>query len=94
MRSSMKNRTLTTPIPETTYQLLHSLLGTGVMRVIISDTRIDYFPKMTQEAIDRVTANPPLYRDVMRHHFPATRQPGKFHPGDYDLTGRMIRFKT
>ncbi len=88
----MKNPTLI-PIPETTFNLLNTLLGTGVMRVIISDTRIEYFPRMTQEAIDRVTDNAHLYRDVMRHHFPSTRQPGKFQPGDYDLTGRQIRLK-
>ena len=91
----MSNTSTAIAIPETTAALLKLLQGTGVNRIIITDRSIEYFPRMTPEAIDRLTdpAAGPLYTDVMRHHYPATRQPNKFQPGDYDISGSSIKIK-
>lgn len=85
-------------ITDTTNQLLTMLRGTGVQRAIITDTRILFFPRLTDEAIERLTSKEQLaqgpdtsiYSAYMRHHYPSTRNPHTFTPGDYDLTGSKI----
>lgn len=85
-------------ITDTTNRLLTMLIGTGVKRAIITDTRIFLFPRLTEEAIDRLTSkeelaagpDTSLYSAYMRHHYPSTRSPHTFTPGDYDLAGPNI----
>lgn len=86
-------------ITDTTNRLLTLLQGTGVRRTIISDNRIEFFPRLTEEAIERLTSiealtqgpDTSLYSAYMRHQYPSTRNPSTFTPGDYDLTGPQPR---
>lgn len=84
---------ITAPIPDANIPLLTLLQGTGVRRVIISARRIEFFPRLTPPAIDRLTSpdNGPLYTDVMRLHFAGTRDNCTLMPGDFDISGPEIK---
>lgn len=84
---------ITAPIPPANMPLLTLLQGTGVRRVIISARRIEFFPRLTPPAIDRLTSpdNGPIYTNLMRLHFAGTRQNSSLMPGDFDISGPEIK---